>query len=147
MRFIDANVFLYTLIKPRASLSHSDKNIKRLARDIISRIDSNEKALTTVVHISEVLNILESHSTYDYAIDAAERILFNENMFIETVSKHDYSISIELAKKYKISMNDALAVFFMQSRKLNEIYSFDKHFDNIGGIKRVIRVVKNKGKF
>ena len=59
MRFIDANVFLYAIIKPRASLSPTDKNIKRLARDIISRIDSNEKALTTVVHISEVLNILE----------------------------------------------------------------------------------------
>ena len=138
MRFIDANVFLYAIIKPRASLSPTDKNIKRLARDIISRIDSNEKALTTVVHISEVLNILESHTTYDYAIDAAERILSNENLVIETVNKYDYNISIQIAKKYKISMNDALAVFFMQSHKLDEIYSFDKHFDNIEGIKRVI---------
>ena len=138
MRFIDANVFLYAIIKPRASLSPTDKNIKRLARDIISRIDSNEKALTTVVHISEVLNILESHTTYDYAIDAAERILSNENLVIETVNKYDYNISIQIAKKYKISMNDALAVFLMQSHKLDEIYSFDKHFDNIEGIKRVI---------
>ena len=49
-----------------------------------------------------------------------------------------YSVAIEIAKKYKISINDALAIFFMQSRKLKEIYSFDKHFDNIEGIKRVI---------
>ncbi|MBS3096673.1 type II toxin-antitoxin system VapC family toxin [Candidatus Woesearchaeota archaeon] len=138
MKFIDANVFLYAIIKPRAKLSNGDKAIKKQAREILNRIDSNEKVLTTVVHISEVLNILEAHTTYDYAVDSAERLLFNDNLLIESVSKNDYAISVEIAKKYKIGINDALAMLFMQRRNIKEIYSFDRHFDKIEVIKRIV---------
>lgn len=137
MRFIDANIFLYAVLKPRENISNSDKAIKRLAKNIIRRIDYSEQALTTIVHISEVLNILESHSSYEYALDAAERILFNDNLLIESVSRHNYSVSLEIAKRYKISVNDALAVFFMHNHNLREIYSFDKHFDKVDGVKRI----------
>ena len=138
MRFIDANVFLYAIIKPKREISHSEHAIKKQAKKILDIIDLNEKVITTVVHVSEVLNILESHAPFDYTLEAAERLLFHDNIIIEEVNKDDYIISIEIAKRYKIGINDALAVFFMQKNKMIEIYSFDKHFDNIDWIKRVV---------
>ena len=138
MRFIDANVFLYALIKPKRELSHSEQTVKKQARKILESLDSNGKVLTTTVHISEVFNILESHSTYDYTFEVAERLLFNDNIIIESVNKENYRISLLMAKKHNISINDALAVFFMRNNKVKEIYSFDKHFDNIEDIKRVV---------
>ncbi len=138
MRFIDTNIFLYALIRPKRSLSQNENIIKNKSKKILERIDTSERVMTTVVHISEVINILESHSTHDYAVESASSILFHDNVRIESVSKNDYTICIEIAKKYKISINDALAVFFMQNHKIKEIYSFDKHFDNIEGIKKVI---------
>ena len=137
MRFIDTNIFLYALIKPKRNLSHNEHIIKNKSKKILEGIDINEKVMTTVVHISEVINILESNSTYEYAIESANSILLHDNILILSVSKNDYSICIEIAKKYNIGINDALAVFFMQNHQIKEIYSFDKHFDNIGGIKKV----------
>ena len=138
MRFIDANVFLYALIKPKRELSHSEQTVKKQARKILESLDSNGKVLTTAVHISEVFNILESHSTNDYTFEVAERLLFNDNIIIESVNKENYRISLLIAKKYNISINDALAVFFMRNNKVKEIYSFDKHFEDIEDIKRVV---------
>ena len=138
MRFIDVNVFLYALIKPKRELSRSEQTIKKQARKILESLDSNGKVLTTAVHISEVFNILESHSTNDYTFEVAERLLFNDNIIIESVNKENYRISLLIAKKHNISINDALAVFFMRNNKVKEIYSFDKHFDDIEDIKRVV---------
>ena len=138
MRFIDTNIFLYALIKPKRNLSHNEHIIKNKSKKILEGIDINEKVMTTVVHISEVINILESNSTYEYAIESANSILLHDNILILSVSKNDYSICIEIAKKYNIGINDALAVFFMQNHQIKEIYSFDKHFDNIDGIKKVV---------
>ena len=137
MRFIDANVFLYAFLKPKRELSQADINIKRSARKIIRLIDTEEKVLTTTAHISEVLNILEAHTNYDYAREAAERLILNDNINIEAVSKEDYAIAIEIAKKHGISMNDGLAILFMDRNGLKEIYSFDKHFDKVEVISRV----------
>ena len=138
MRFIDANVFLYALIKPKRELSHSEQTVKKQARKILESLDSNGKVLTTAVYISEVFNILESHSTNDYTFEVAERLLFNDNIIIESVNKENYRISLLIAKKHNISINDALAVFFMRNNKVKEIYSFDKHFDDIEDVNRVV---------
>ena len=138
MRFVDANIFLYALIKPKRELSRSEQTVKKQARKILESLDSNGNVLTTAVHISEVFNILESHSTNDYTFEVAERLLFNDSIIIESVNKENYRISLLIAKKHNISINDALAVFFMRNNKVKEIYSFDKHFDDIEDINRVV---------
>ena len=138
MRFIDTNIFLYALIRPKRDLSRNEQIIKNKSKKILESIDINEKVMTTVVHISEVINILESNSTYEYALESANSILLHDNILILSVSKNDYAICIGIAKKYNIGINDALAVFFMQNHQIKEIYSFDKHFDKIDGIKKTV---------
>lgn len=137
MRFIDSNLFIYALLKPKRRLTELEATMKRRAKEIISRIDANENVITTVIHISEILNILESHASYEYVVEVAERLFANDNIIIKSVMREDYLTSLELAKEYKIGINDGLALLFMQKNKLHEIYTFDKHFDQINGISRV----------
>ena len=53
MRFIDANVFLYALLKPKPNLPKEVIEKKKQAREILRRIENGEEVATTVVHLSE----------------------------------------------------------------------------------------------
>jgi len=39
--------------------------------------------------------------------------------------------------EFKLDPNDCLAVLVMEQEGINEIYTFDKGFDNVGWIKRL----------
>lgn len=54
MRFIDANVFTYAILKPRRPLSDREREIKERAKRILRRVNEGEEVATTVVHLSEV---------------------------------------------------------------------------------------------
>ncbi len=59
MKFADANVFIYAILKPRRELSEKELEIKSRAKAILARINEGEEVFTTVVHLSEVANVLE----------------------------------------------------------------------------------------
>jgi len=60
MRFLDANVFIYAYYKPKRELTEEQKIMKEKAKEIIRKInDGEEEVITTVVHLSEVCNILK----------------------------------------------------------------------------------------
>ena len=60
MRFVDSNVFLHAFLRPRRELTPRERDIKERAKEIIERIEAGEEVATTTVHISEVINIVES---------------------------------------------------------------------------------------
>jgi len=131
VRFIDSNVFIYAVIRPRRQLTESEKQIKSSARKIIERVDKGEKVLTTVVHLSEVANILEDLAGLEFSISFTRDVLLKPNIIIKPVSPEDYITSIAYAENLKISGNDALAYLTMKRNGINEIYTFDKHFEKI----------------
>jgi len=49
----------------------------------------------------------------------------------------DYESALLIAKDNNISANDALAHLSMKAQGMREIYSFDKHFDQLKGITRL----------
>lgn len=136
MRFIDANILLYAFLKTERKLSEHDIRLKQASKSIIERIEKNEKVLTSVVHLSEISNILESIMPAN-ALEIIESMLMDENIEIAEVSKEMYATAIELAKIYKISLNDCVATIIMKAKGVEEIYSFDGHFDEIDGISRI----------
>lgn len=136
MRFADANVFLYAFLKTERKLSEKDVKLKQASKSIIERVEKSEKVLTSVVHLSEISNILESMMSSN-ALDIIESILMNENIEIVEVNKDMYATATELSKIYKVSLNDCIAIIIMKTNGINEIYSFDSDFDKIDGIKRV----------
>ena len=60
-----------------------------------------------------------------------------DNVRIVDPTKEDYLGAIELMSELKMDPNDCLAAEVMRREDINEIYSFDKGFDDVEGIKRV----------
>ena len=101
VRFIDTNVFVYAFLKPRRILKEHEIKLKEAAREIINRVDKGEVVITSIVHISEIANILEDLMPLNKALEIEETILSKENIKITTVSEKDYITPIEVAKTYE----------------------------------------------
>ncbi|MDD3136349.1 MAG: type II toxin-antitoxin system VapC family toxin [Methanoregula sp.] len=131
MRFIDANVFIYAVLKPKTTLPEAVLQKKTTAKEIFLRVNAGEPVTTTTVHLSEVANVLEDAAGISFAADLLSAILTKPTINIEPVSADDYRESIRLAQKSAISINDALAVLIMERQGIREIYTFDRHFKQV----------------
>ena len=139
MKFIDASVFLYAYLKPKSKTPKEITLLKKGAQKIVNRIDGGENAITTLVHISEVANILESRIPLNKALEVMTVMLTKKNLTVIEPTKKDYMKSVKDAQTFMIGINDALAYTVMQKENIHEIYSFDTDFDKIGEITRIIR--------
>ncbi len=137
MRFIDASVFLYAFLKPKRPLPRQIVELKENAKKIVSRIDGGEQVVTTVVHISEIANIVEAKASQLLAATVVEALLSKENIIVYPVAPGDYIAAVEIARTYRIGVNDAVAILYMKAEDIDEIYSFDKDFDKVPGITRI----------
>lgn len=137
MRFVDASVFLYAYLKPRKTLPSEIAEMKKAARAIVRRIDSGEKVATSLTHISEVANILEAsmpiHSSHQITTD----LIHSPSISIIEPTRENYVDAVELAKDVSVGLNDGVAYVLMKENGMDEIYSFDKHFDRFEGVKRI----------
>jgi predicted nucleic acid-binding protein len=131
MRFIDANVFLYAVIKPKGEVPPSVLERKRKAKEILTRIENGEEVATTVVHLSEVANILEARLNLTIALEFIEDLLTADNVLVLPVTTEDYLKAVLIARDKGVSINDALAYQKMKEVGIDEIYTFDKHFLNL----------------
>ena len=137
MRFIDANVFIYAILKPKIALPEAVQRRKTASKEIFLRVNAGEPVTTTTVHLSEVANVLEDAAGISFTGDFLSAILMKPTLNVEPVSVDDYRESIVLAQKSAISINDALAIIFMERQGINEIYTFDRHFN-----KTKVRIVQ-----
>jgi hypothetical protein len=131
MRFIDANVFIYAVLKPKRKLNEREQEIKKASKKIFKRINEGEEVITTVVHLSEVANILEDAANLGFSLSFLRDILLKRNVRVEMVGDKDYIESVLLAEEKRVSINDALAYLLMKRKGIKEIYTFDKHFRNL----------------
>jgi predicted nucleic acid-binding protein len=61
MKFLDANIFVYAYYKPKKQLTEKEHQMKQQAKTIISNVSKGkEDIMITVVHVSEVANILKN---------------------------------------------------------------------------------------
>ena len=128
MRFIDANVFIYAVLKPKMALPEAVLQKKTAAKEIFLRVNAGEPVTTTTVHLSEVANVAEDAAGISFAADLLSAILTKPTINVEPVSADDYRESIRLAQRSAISIIDALAVLIMERQGIREIYTFDRHF-------------------
>lgn len=135
--FIDANVFVYAFLKPKRKLQPQEESLKDAAKKIITRVSGGEEVVTSVVHFSEVCNILEDFLSAKEAIELEMNLLFQENMIVMDVSAEDYLKALTVAEDQEIGANDALAYVLMKESKINKIYSFDKDFDKFKDIEKI----------
>ena len=135
--FIDANVFVYAFLKPKRKLQPHEEKIKDAAKKIITRINEGEETATSVVHFSEICNILEDHLPLEQAHMIEKGLLFLDNISIKQVSEEHYLKALAIAEDQHIGANDALAYVLMKETGLSRVYSFDKDFDQLKEIQRI----------
>jgi hypothetical protein len=111
--------------------------LKEAAKKIVARISTGEKVVTSVVHFSEVCNILEDYVAFKEAVILEKSLLFRENILICEVTREDYLKAVSVAEDFHVGANDALAYMLMKKEDLQAIYSFDKDFDVFSDIMRV----------
>ena len=139
MRFVDASVFLHAYLRPsKKKIPEDIEALKGKARGIIRRISQDkEEVITSLVHISEIANILEVRANVEETCDIVSGLLSLPNVEIVEPSKKTYESAIEDSRSYKIGINDALAWVLMRQEGISEIYSFDSDFDSIHDLKRL----------
>jgi hypothetical protein len=138
MKFLDANVFIYAYYRPKKPLTEKEKQMKEYAKEIISNVSQGkENVMTTVVHLSEVVNILKHGMPQEQLTSIIRGLFMLDNVKIAGVTRDAYFAATELGEDLKIEANDALAVDVMRQNDLKEIYSFDERFDSISGVTKL----------
>jgi len=134
VRFLDSNVLICAVVKPKKNVDERLAKIKERAREILRRIDAGEeRVVTTVIHVSEVANVIESLANLTKAIEVVESVLNSENVTVRDVTKEDYMAATLVARERGVSVNDALAYVVMMRLGIREIYTFDeRHFASLG---------------
>jgi len=138
MRFLDSNIFIYAFYKSNRQLTTLEKAMKDSSKGIINDIENGKESLvTTVVHLSEMVNILKHSFTAKQLGEIVMGLIMLDNVEVLGVGKNEYFAATELGQEFGLDPNDALAVQVMQSKGLAEIYSFDRVFEKIEGIARL----------
>jgi len=135
LRFIDANVFIHAILKPKRPTEATIK-VKDAAIKIFNRFNEGEPTLTTVVHLSEVANVLEDAAGTNFATNFIRDLLLKPNLKVVTVTLEEYLFASELALTSSVGVNDAQASLTMRKHEISEAYSFDKHLDKLK-VKRI----------
>ena len=137
-RFLDSSVYLHAYLKVKRKLTEEELEIKKRATSILNRIEAEELVATSVVHLSEILNLVEARLGVEESQNMLEAVLSMDNISILGVSRRDYEEALGLTARYNVGPNDALAAALCRREGISEIYSFDKHFDNIPWLKRIV---------
>jgi len=130
LRFVDSNVFIYVLVK-------SPKDDYETAKRILQRIEEGEEAITNTAVIQEIVDWLE----YNNRRREVEKFLTAINSYITMkkaeVSWNEIMEAIDDMKKYDLDLVDALTLQTMKRNDVNEIYTNDRDFDRVKGIRRI----------
>ena len=137
MRFVDSNVFLHAFLRPRRELTPRERDTKERAREIIERIEAGEMVATSTVHLSEVINIVESGLGLQESLGLLAWAVSRSNIKVHSTSLGDYEAALPIAKERGVSANDALAYTLMRQHGIDEVYSFDKHFNQLTEVTRL----------
>ena len=130
MRFVDANVFIYILVK-------SPKDVYETSKQILQRIENGEEALTNTAVIQEVVDWLEYNNRKREVKNFITAINSYLTMNKNNTAWDDMLAAIDDMEKHDIDFVDALTLQTMKKNNTKEIYSNDTDFDRIKWIKRI----------
>jgi len=133
MQFIDANIILRFLT--RDDLAKAER-----VKVLLERADRGETELTTSESvICELVFVLCSPRLYNLSRERVRTLLIPIVSLkgLKLPNRSLYLRAIDLFAATSVDFVDALAVAHMEARKVTEVYSYDKHFDGVSGIRRL----------
>jgi uncharacterized protein len=130
MRFVDTNVFIYSIIK-------SPKKDFEISNQILHRIENGETVATSLAVIQEVVDFLE----YNNRKKEIGSFLMSINSFLSmnklSLTWSNFLPCIGDLYFKQLDFVDALTLQLMKENKITEIYSRDKDFDRVEWVKRI----------
>lgn len=128
-RFVDTNVFIYLLTK--------HPKFFEVSKRILGRIEDGEEAVTSTVVIDEVCIFLEMHGRRGEIPVALSSIRSYMSMKVVSFALEDMAKASQLVERFRMDWHDCLNVALMKKYGVEEVYSNDRHFDKVEGIRRI----------
>ena len=130
MRYVDANVFIYLL-------KASPRDAFEVSLAIMRRIYDGEEALTSTAVLQEVVDWLEYNGKKGEVSSFLTGVNSYPTLAKEAVYWGEMISAIDLMEHSQIDYVDAVTVEIMRRNGIEEIYSNDKDFDRVAGIRRI----------
>mgnify|MGYP001100243016 CR=1 FL=1 len=128
-RFVDTNVFVYVLTR--------DPRFFEVSQRILRRIEDGEEAVTSTVVVDEVCVFLEMHGRSGEIPGALSSIRSYVSMEVVSFEVEDMARASRFVEEYRMDWHDCLNVALMKKHGVEEVYSNDRHFDKVEGVKRI----------
>ena len=132
MPFVDTNIFLQYLTK-------DDPDKAQACLELFKRAEANQITLTaTETVIAEVVYVLSSKRTYNLPRDQIRARLYPLLTLqgLRLPQRRTVLRALDLYVAYEIDFEDALIVAHMERGAIRDVYSYDRDFDEVPGVKR-----------
>ena len=131
MRFIDTNIFIRFLTDDISEKADACEELFKKA------IEKHESLFTTDLVVAEIVWVLESYYELpkEEIQDKLEKILNTPNLICPR--KELILNALTMYSKKNIDYIDAVNALILKERGIEELYSYDKHFDRIEGLTRL----------
>ena len=126
---MDANIFIYHLA--------SDPKFGKVAKEILTRIQNEETALTSTIVISQVSSYLKWKKRASAIPIFIQFLRSLPNLTKVETTFADYLDITTSGEIHANNWDDLVIASQMRRYELNEIYSNDSDFDSVLGIKRI----------
>ena len=131
MRFVDTNIFLRFLINDNPQKTDACEALFKKA------VAGEEILFTTDMVIAEIIWVLESYYEVNKKDirDMVEKILNTENLICP--GKEILINALALYHEKNIDFIDAYNAFSIRMNGINELYSYDTHYDRLNWLNRI----------
>jgi predicted nucleic-acid-binding protein len=131
MRFVDTNVFLRFLLNDDPEKADACEMLFRRA------VNGEESLFTTEMVIAEIVWVLESY--YELVKseirEKLEKILNTQNL--DCPNREIIINALAAYEEKNIDYIDAYNASILKKKGINEVYSYDRHYDRIKWMKRI----------
>lgn len=132
MIFLDANIIL-------RFLTNDDPEKAQRCLALMQRADRGEVQITTSETVlAEVIYVLSSPRLYNLSPERIRSLLrpILQLRGLRLPSRRLYQRALDIYAAYNVDFEDALTLAHMERRGIDEILSYDRHFDRIQGVRR-----------
>ncbi len=133
MIFLDSNIILRYLTRDDPEKAENCYRLFQKAKT------GEIKLMTSEAIITEVIYVLSSENLYNLSRNEIQLLLTPIITLkgLKLSQKKLYLRALEVYALKNIDFEDALSFAYMENRKIKKIYSYDKDFDKLDGIKRI----------
>ena len=131
--FVDANVFI-------RFITNDDPVKAEKCYQLFQAAEKRKIILTTNESIlAEVVYILSSRTLYGLKPERIKELLLPliNLKGLRLDRKKEFLLALEIYAQKSIDFEDSLAAARMRLDKIAVIYSYDRHFDKLAGVKRI----------